>query len=123
MKRFFLKSMLAAAVMLLGAMNVSALESYDFQELCMKLGKGGPWAVNDGGDAGFTLGTEEAPVVMHYLGDYTDQGFSWNQRFAYEYVDGRGKFTMRNKKNTKDRMELSKYCPTCKHHTTHKETK
>ncbi len=64
----------------------------------MKLGKGGPWAVNDGGDAGFTINE----ATMHYLGDYTDQGFTWNQRFAYEYVEGRGKFTMRNKSNKKD---------------------
>lgn len=94
--------MLALAMIMLGGMNVMALETYDFQELCMKLGKGGPWAVNDGGDAGFTLGTDEAPVVMHFLGDYTDQGFTWNQRFAYEYVDGRNKFTMRNKNDKKD---------------------
>jgi len=94
--------MLALLLVLTGGMNVMALETYDFQELCMNLGKGGPWAVNDGGDAGFTLGTEEAPIVMHYLGDYTDEGFSWNKRFAYEYVDGRGKFTMRNKSNKKD---------------------
>ncbi len=101
--RFSTKSLLLALLIMMGGAKVSALETYDFQELCMKLGKGGPWAVNDGGDAGFTLGTEEAPVVMHYLGDYTDQGFTWNQRFAYEYVDGRGKFTMRNKSNKKDK--------------------
>ena len=29
----------------------------------------------------------------------------------------------KNKKNTPDRIELSKYCPFCKKHTTHKETK
>ena len=86
-------------VALLTTMTVQALESYDFQELCMKLGKGGPWAVNDGGDAGFTIND----ATMHYLGDYTDQGFTWNQRFAYEYVDGRDKFTMRNKNNNKDK--------------------
>ena len=97
MKKHLLKSVLTLA-MLLGGMNVMALESYDFQELCMALGKGGPWAVNDGGDAGFTIGD----ATMHLLGDYTDQGFSWNKRFAYEYVEGRGKFTMRNKNNKKD---------------------
>ena len=93
------RSMLALLLMLLGGVNVYAAETYDFQELCMALGKGGPWAVNDGGDAGFTIGE----ATMHYLGDYTEQGFSWNQRFAYEYVDGRGKFTMRNKSNKKDK--------------------
>ena len=32
-------------------------------------------------------------------------------------------WTVKNKKNTKERLELSKYCPTCKKHTNHKETK
>ena len=75
-----------------------APETWDFQELCMKLGKGGPWAVNDGGDAGFTVGD----ATMHFLGDYTDEGFEWNNHIAYEYVADRGKFTMRNKNNKKD---------------------
>ena len=72
----------------------------DFQDLCMVLGKGGPWAVNDGGDAGFTVNE----AVMHYLGDYAEQGdaFVWGNRFAYEYVEGRGKFTFRNKSNKRD---------------------
>ena len=96
MKKLFT---LVCFVLALGGINVSAMETYDFQELCMALGKGGPWAVNDGGDAGFTIGD----ATMHYLGDYTEQGFEWNQRFAYEYVDGRGKFTMRNKNNAKDK--------------------
>ncbi len=98
------QSLLALLLLMLGGATANALETYDFQDLCMALGKGGPWAVNDGGDAGFTLGTDEAPAVMHYLGDYTvgDQTFTWNQRFAYEYVDGRGKFTMRNKSNKRD---------------------
>lgn len=29
----------------------------------------------------------------------------------------------KNKKNDPDRLEMKKYCPTCKKHTTHKETK
>ena len=28
-----------------------------------------------------------------------------------------------NKKNDPDRIEMKKYCPRCKKHTTHKETK
>ncbi len=100
MKKQLLKTMIAALIMMTGGVfSAFALETYDFQELCMKLGKGGPWAVNDGGDAGFTINE----ATMHYLGDYTDQGFTWNQRFAYEFVDGRGKFTMRNKNNKKDK--------------------
>ena len=29
----------------------------------------------------------------------------------------------KNKKNTTDRLELRKYCPVCKKHTLHRETK
>ncbi len=31
--------------------------------------------------------------------------------------------TTKNKKNNPDRIEMKKYCPTCKTHTLHKETK
>lgn len=31
--------------------------------------------------------------------------------------------TEKNKKNTTARLELRKYCPRCKGHTTHRETK
>ncbi len=31
--------------------------------------------------------------------------------------------TMKNKKNTPDRVELNKYCRFCKKHTLHRETK
>lgn len=31
--------------------------------------------------------------------------------------------TFKNKKNDPDRIELSKYCPHCRKHTPHKETK
>lgn len=31
--------------------------------------------------------------------------------------------TMKNKKNTPDRLEMNKYCPFCKKHTVHRETK
>ncbi|BCV23236.1 MAG TPA: 50S ribosomal protein L33 [Firmicutes bacterium] len=31
--------------------------------------------------------------------------------------------TTKNKKTMSGRMELKKYCPTCKHHTLHRETK
>ena len=75
--------------------------TFDFQELCMQLGKGGPWAVNDGGDAGFTIGEGETAATMHYLGNYDN--FDWQNMLAYEYVADRLKFTMRNKNNTKDK--------------------
>ena len=31
--------------------------------------------------------------------------------------------TAKNKRNTTDRVELSKYCPWCRKHTPHRETK
>ena len=31
--------------------------------------------------------------------------------------------TMKDKKNTPDRLEMKKYCPFCKKHTVHTETK
>jgi large subunit ribosomal protein L33 len=31
--------------------------------------------------------------------------------------------TTKNKRNTTDRVELSKYCPCCRKHTPHRETK
>ncbi|MBE0603238.1 MAG: 50S ribosomal protein L33 [Deltaproteobacteria bacterium] len=31
--------------------------------------------------------------------------------------------TTKNKKTTPDKLELKKYCPTCRKHTAHKETK
>ena len=31
--------------------------------------------------------------------------------------------TIKNKKNDPDRIEMNKYCPFCRKHTTHKETK
>ena len=31
--------------------------------------------------------------------------------------------TMKNKKNTPDRLELKKFCPHCRKHTAHRETK
>ncbi len=31
--------------------------------------------------------------------------------------------TKKNKKNTPDKLELKKYCPNCRKHTPHKETK
>lgn len=31
--------------------------------------------------------------------------------------------TMKDKKNSPDRLEMNKYCPFCRKHTLHKETK
>lgn len=42
---------------------------------------------------------------------------------ACEDCKERNYTTVKNKKNSKERMELSKYCSTCKKHTNHKETK
>lgn len=35
----------------------------------------------------------------------------------------RNYFTFKNKKNTTERLELKKYCPRCRKHTVHNETK
>ncbi|MEE3362484.1 MAG: 50S ribosomal protein L33 [Anaerovoracaceae bacterium] len=35
----------------------------------------------------------------------------------------RNYYTIKNKKNDPDRIEFRKYCPTCRKHTLHKETK
>ena len=42
---------------------------------------------------------------------------------ACEDCKERNYTTTKNKKNIKVRLELSKYCPKCKKHTNHKETK
>ncbi|MGI6609609.1 MAG: 50S ribosomal protein L33 [Limnochordia bacterium] len=31
--------------------------------------------------------------------------------------------TMKNRRNDPDRLELKKYCPTCRTHTSHRETR
>ena len=41
---------------------------------------------------------------------------------ACEDCKERNYTTTKNKKTNKERMELKKYCPTCKTHTVHKET-
>lgn len=35
----------------------------------------------------------------------------------------RNYFTVKNKKNTTERLEMKKYCPRCRKHTVHNETK
>ena len=42
---------------------------------------------------------------------------------ACEECKERNYTTTKNKKTNKERMELNKYCPSCKRHTNHKETK
>ncbi len=42
---------------------------------------------------------------------------------ACEVCKRRNYVTTKNKANTKDRLELSKYCPWCRSHTAHKETR
>ncbi len=42
---------------------------------------------------------------------------------ACEVCKQRNYNTKKNKTNTKDRLEVKKYCPFCRKHTLHKETK
>ncbi len=42
---------------------------------------------------------------------------------ACEECKRRNYYTKKNKSNTKDKLEIKKYCPFCKKHTVHRETK
>ncbi len=42
---------------------------------------------------------------------------------ACEVCKERSYTTSKNKKTTPDRISLKKYCPRCRKHTTHKETR
>lgn len=44
-------------------------------------------------------------------------------KLACTECNNRNYDTTKNKKNTEGRMELRKYCPVCRKHTVHKETK
>lgn len=43
--------------------------------------------------------------------------------FACSECKQRNYDTKKNKRNTPDKMELKKYCPFCRKHTVHKESK
>lgn len=42
---------------------------------------------------------------------------------ACQVCKNESRVTSKNKKNTPDRMELTRYCPKCHKHTAHKEKK
>ena len=42
---------------------------------------------------------------------------------ACQDCKNRNYITKKNRRNDPDRLEVSKYCPTCKTHTVHKETR
>ena len=42
---------------------------------------------------------------------------------ACDECKNRNYHTFKNKQNNPDRIEFNKYCPVCKKHTLHKETK
>lgn len=44
-------------------------------------------------------------------------------QLACESCKRRNYSTEKNKKNTSERMQLKKFCPHCRKHTPHKETK
>ena len=44
-------------------------------------------------------------------------------RMACQECKRRNYSTMKNKKNTPDKLELKKYCSSCRKHMAHKETK
>jgi len=45
------------------------------------------------------------------------------KRFAWPARSAGQANLLTNKKNTPDRVELKKYCPFCKKHTVHRETR
>ena len=42
---------------------------------------------------------------------------------ACQECTNRNYITKKNRRNDPDRLELAKFCPTCKKHTEHKETR
>ncbi len=42
---------------------------------------------------------------------------------ACQDCKGRNYITKKNRRNDPDRIEMNKFCPKCKHHTLHKETR
>ena len=46
-----------------------------------------------------------------------------NILLACETCKGKNYSGSRNKKTSKEKLELKKYCPTCRKHTLHKEAK
>jgi large subunit ribosomal protein L33 len=42
---------------------------------------------------------------------------------ACQVCKNRNYITRKNRRNDPDRLELQKYCPTCKKHTEHRETR
>jgi large subunit ribosomal protein L33 len=42
---------------------------------------------------------------------------------ACEVCKGRNYITKKNRRNDPDRLEMNKFCPVCKKHTAHKETR
>ena len=46
-----------------------------------------------------------------------------NITFACTECKNRNHYSQKNKKNNPDRIEMKKFCPTCKKHTVHKESK
>ena len=51
------------------------------------------------------------------------KGQRYGITLACSECKNRNYITSKNKQNDPDRLESKKYCPTCKAHTAHKETK
>ena len=64
------------------------------------------------------LGVEKHEIVVLYnVGDTVKITLRCNESKQRNYN------TMKNKKNSPDRLEMNKYCPFCRKHTVHTETK
>jgi large subunit ribosomal protein L33 len=59
------------------------------------------------------------------IGAFPAEGFSMREIVTLQCPDckNRNYSTTKNRKTTTERLEFSKFCPKCRKHTQHKETK
>jgi len=62
-------------------------------------------------------------LILEVFDMATKAGARDKLTMACEECKQRNYQTYKNKKNNPDRMTLNKYCPFCRKHTAHKETK
>ena len=81
----------------------------------------------------FRFGAEEEPLFQHqggnlqalslYMNKEVPLGMRVKITLRCSECKQRNYNTVKNKKNDPDRLEMNKYCPFCRKHTVHNETK
>ena len=81
----------------------------------------------------FRFGAEEEPLFQHqggnlqalslYMNKEVPLGMRVKITLRCSECKQRNYNTVKNKKNDPDRLEMNKYCPFCRKHTVHTETK